>query len=139
MAVDLDFLDSNVWVYAFASNPDDAKHIRANELILKSEIRISTQIIGEVCNALLRKVSLTEPEIQIIIRSFYRHYQPVTLNEEDFLKGSELRGRYKFSHWDSLIVAAALRTKCSILYSEDMHDGLVIEGTLTIRNPFKEG
>jgi predicted nucleic acid-binding protein len=42
-----------------------------------------------------------------------------------------------FSIYDSLIIAAALRAGCSILYSEDLHHGQAI-GQLTIRNPFVE-
>lgn len=44
--------------------------------------------------------------------------------------------RYKFSFYDSLVIAAALETECTILYSEDMQHEQIIEGTLTIRNPF---
>ena len=41
--------------------------------------------------------------------------------------------RYGLSHWDSLIVAAALATGCDTLY---MQDGQVFEDRLTVRNPF---
>lgn len=54
----------------------------------------------------------------------------------------EARGiaeRYQLSFYDALIVAAALAAGCDTLFSEDMHDGLVIEGRLTIRNPFGPG
>lgn len=46
--------------------------------------------------------------------------------------------RYGLSHWDALIVAAALATDCDILYSEDMQHGQVFEDRLTVRNPFAE-
>jgi predicted nucleic acid-binding protein len=49
-----------------------------------------------------------------------------------------VRSHYQFSYWDSLIIASALETGCSILFSEDMQDGQVIESTLTIRNPLIE-
>lgn len=39
--------------------------------------------------------------------------------------------------YDSLIVASALESECTILYSEDMQPGLVIENQLKIVNPFK--
>ena len=45
--------------------------------------------------------------------------------------------RYMFSLYDSLIISAALDCNCSILYSEDMTDGLLIDGKLKIANPFK--
>ena len=44
--------------------------------------------------------------------------------------------RYQFAWWDALIVAAALEADCATLWSEDMHHGLVVNGRLTIRNPF---
>jgi predicted nucleic acid-binding protein len=47
-----------------------------------------------------------------------------------------LASRYQYHIYDSLVIAAALQAACSILYSEDMRDGQVIEG-LTIRNPFR--
>jgi predicted nucleic acid-binding protein len=38
-----------------------------------------------------------------------------------------------------MIVASALENDCSILYSEDMQDGQIIEGKLRLRNPFGVG
>ena len=42
--------------------------------------------------------------------------------------------RYQF--YDALIIAAALEGGCTTLFSEDLQDGQVINGGLTIRNPF---
>jgi predicted nucleic acid-binding protein len=47
-----------------------------------------------------------------------------------------IHGRYSISFYDSLMVAAALKGNCKYLISEDMQDGLVIEGKLTIVNIF---
>lgn len=44
--------------------------------------------------------------------------------------------RYKLSHWDSLIVAAALMAGCEKLYSQDMQDGQVFDEQLKVVNPF---
>ena len=44
-----------------------------------------------------------------------------------------------FSYWDSLIIAAALEAGCTTLYSEDLQHKQVIEGVLTILNPFLMG
>jgi predicted nucleic acid-binding protein len=43
--------------------------------------------------------------------------------------------RYKLGIFDGNIVAAAVLAGCTTLYSEDMRNGLLIDG-LTIRNPF---
>ncbi len=48
----------------------------------------------------------------------------------------QIAERYGLSIYDALIVSAALMAGCRTLYSEDMQDGQVIEGLLTIRNPF---
>ena len=44
--------------------------------------------------------------------------------------------KYKFSFYDSLIISAALECDCNILYSEDLHNGQLIENRLKITNPF---
>jgi predicted nucleic acid-binding protein len=44
----------------------------------------------------------------------------------------------KYSYWDSLIIASALKNNCSICYSEDMQHGQLIEDRLKVINPFKE-
>ena len=44
---------------------------------------------------------------------------------------------YGYEIYDALVVAAALEAHCATLYSEDLQDGQVIGGKLTIRNPFR--
>jgi predicted nucleic acid-binding protein len=41
-----------------------------------------------------------------------------------------------YAHYDSQIIAAALAAGCTVLYSEDMQHGQLIDGTLSIVNPF---
>lgn len=47
--------------------------------------------------------------------------------------------RYKFSLWDSIVIAEALNAKCEFLISEDMQHGQMIGAlcNLMIVNPFK--
>lgn len=56
----------------------------------------------------------------------------------DIKLAMNIKKRYKFSYWDSLIIASALENNCAILYSEDMQHGQIIEDRLTIVNPFRE-
>jgi predicted nucleic acid-binding protein len=53
------------------------------------------------------------------------------------LQACQIAGKYGFSLYDSLIVAAALESNCSVLYSEDLQDGQAIEGKLTVKNQFR--
>jgi predicted nucleic acid-binding protein len=47
-----------------------------------------------------------------------------------------MEARYHLNYWDALIVAAALLAGCDTLYTEDLQHGQVIEGRLTVVNPF---
>lgn len=131
------FLDSNVWIYAIAHNQDINKHNIACHLINAEGVIISTQVINEVCLNLIKKSSFSEQQIMKLIESFYEGCYIITFNRDIFVNSSRLRSRYNFSFWDSLIVACALAGGASILYSEDMQDGLVVDGQLEILNPFK--
>jgi len=45
--------------------------------------------------------------------------------------------RYGYAIFDALMIASALQAGSKILWSEDMQDGMVIEGRLRISNPFR--
>ena len=60
----------------------------------------------------------------------------INTNAETYLKAIALVTKYDFQIFDSIIVASAPEAGCNTLYSEDMHNGLVVENQLTIRNPF---
>jgi predicted nucleic acid-binding protein len=115
---------------------DEDKGEIAIKVITRHEILLSTQVINEICINLLTKASYTENEIAIVVKNLYSKYRVITLNMNTILTASSIRKRYKFSYWDSLIVASALESGCSILYTEDMQHGQTIENTLTIQNPF---
>jgi predicted nucleic acid-binding protein len=50
----------------------------------------------------------------------------------------EIAQRDRLGFYDALIVAAALQAGCSTLLTEDMQHGRVIDGRLTIQNPFAQ-
>ena len=62
------------------------------------------------------------------------HCEPVTA--QTVLSALQWGERLGYSHYDSQIIAAALAADCSVLYSEDMQHGQLIDGRLTIVNPF---
>ncbi|MDQ4078738.1 MAG: PIN domain-containing protein [Chloroflexota bacterium] len=130
------FIDTNVWLYAFIEGDDVVKHSTARELIHRSEPVISTQVINEVCVNLLRKTDTTEEQIEELVHGFYEKYRVIEPTRSILVGGSQLRQRYSLSFWDGLIISSALHGGVSILYSEDMQDGLLVEGRLQIINPF---
>ena len=130
------FIDSNIWLYVFMQRQDSTKAAIAKSIIQHNNVVISTQVINEVCANLLKKTSFPETELQELIATFYKKYVVMDINQEIMLKSSKLRTQYNFSFWDSLIVACALHLNLKRLYSEDMHNGLVVKDTLKIINPF---
>lgn len=129
------FVDTNIWLYAFISSQDSEKSKKAQEFILthQGNLVVSTQVINEVCVNLIRKANMSEESVREVIKSFYRRYDVLVLEKSMLIKASELRQRYAISYWDSLIVASALAANATVLYSEDMQDGLVVDGRLTIK------
>jgi predicted nucleic acid-binding protein len=72
------------------------------------------------------------------VREFLPFTRPMPLSAETSLLALRIAQEYRFSWFDSLIVASALENNCSILVSEDLHHGQVIEKNLTIINPINE-
>jgi len=48
----------------------------------------------------------------------------------------KVKEKYRYSYYDSVIIASALQNNCTVLYSEEMNHNQVIENSLTIINPF---
>ena len=55
--------------------------------------------------------------------------------ERLYIQALEIKNRWKFSFYDSLIISAALEVDCKVLYSEDLQHNQQIRD-LTIINPY---
>ena len=129
------FIDTNVLVYAAIKN--DSRSARA-EALLSVERVISVQVLNEFVSVARRRFQLSWEEVKTAlqwIRILCSDPVPLTTDTHD--EAVTIAEQYGYKFYDSLIVAAALQAGCSTLYSEDMRDGQVIHGTLTIRNPFR--
>jgi len=60
------------------------------------------------------------------------------IDNEAILLSFKIAEQYKYSIWDSLIIASALESNCSALYTEDLQHGQIIDKKLKIINPFSE-
>jgi predicted nucleic acid-binding protein len=127
-----DFLDSNVLVYFAARDP--AKADRA-ESLMRAGGAISVQVLNEVAHVGRRKLKLSWDELDEVMGLIRALLDVVPLFTETQDRGLAIARRFGVSIYDAMIVAAALEAGCETLWSEDMHDGLVVE-TLAIRNPF---
>ncbi len=128
------FFDTNTLLYMIASDP--RKAARTELLLRRGSGVVSVQVFNEFTTVASRKHALTLPEIRLAlepVRATCR-VEPLTVNTFDRAFG--LAGRYRYAFYDCLILAAALLADCDALYSEDMQHGQVIDGSLTILNPF---
>ena len=128
--------DSNIVLYAMTESAGEVdKAARSKALLQKGGI-VSVQVLNEVAWVAFRKLSKTWPEINYaldLVRAFC-DVVPVTIEVHD--EGRYIAERYQLGVFDAMILAAAYSAKCDILYSEDMHDGLVVNEKLRVCNPF---
>ena len=132
------FIDSNIWVYLYLDNENDKTEIVEDFFsnnATKSVFATSCQIINEVCNVLKRH-GFTEEEIRGVIEDITDTCPIHDLSKTTCLLASALREKYSLSFWDSIIVATAKTAGCNLLISEDMQDGLVLDG-MRIKNIFR--
>ncbi|MCX7088352.1 MAG: PIN domain-containing protein [Methylococcales bacterium] len=127
------FADTNLFIYA--ESKEQAKSARAIEIIQDSPV-ISTQVINETVSVLIKKHHFLLSEAHEIAESLLDLCEVVPVDSLTIRKAINLAKRYSLSHWDSLIVAAALLAGCEKLYSEDMQHGQIFDNQLTVVNPF---
>lgn len=132
------FVDTNVFVYAHVSN-DKAKHDTALALfrdsLAGSRLWISTQILSEFYSA-MSKNKYEHDKIVEFIFAIMRSTNMQSVTPETVETALRIKGKYQLSYWDSLMIAAALLSECDVIYTEDLQHNQVIEGRLTIKNPF---
>ena len=127
------FFDTSVLFYLLSNDVRKADRVEA---LLAHRGIISVQVLNEFTVVALRKAGLPLQEIREILDTVRAvcTVEPLTATTHD--RGMEICERYKFSFYDSVIVAAALIVGAKVLYSEDLQNGQVIDRQLRIVNPF---
>ena len=136
------FIDSNIWIYAFLeSEKERAKQQHILSLLENipsvSTVFVSVQVINEFHWILSRKYGIDDVTIKAkVTKGIAAVANIAPLDFKVYQDAYRIRGKYNVSFWDSLIVASALNNGCTILYSEDMQHGLMIDSKLKVINPF---
>jgi predicted nucleic acid-binding protein len=133
-----DFLDANIILYSF--DVDDRKREVSQQVVaqaLVSDACISFQVVQEVLNVLTRRARqpASQADAYQVLTNILVPLWRVMPSEVLYLRALELYARYQYGFYDSLIIAAALASGCTRLYSEDLQAGQRIEG-LTVVDPF---
>jgi predicted nucleic acid-binding protein len=131
-----EYLDSNVLVYAFTTDPRAA---RAQELLERGCV-IGVQGLNDFTNVARRRLGMAWSEVRealAAIRTLCRTILPMNINTHT--EALRIAERHGYAIFDALIVASALSSNCDVLWSEDMQDNVVIDRRLRIANPFRTG
>ena len=130
-------VDTNILVYA-EDHDNPAKQTRAldlfEKLIRERAAFVSTQVLHEYFVTVTRKLGMPVPIARRKVE-LLTNLNLVVLDGPDAMAAIDLHRLHGFSFWDALIVRAAQRTGCRILYTEDLQHGQLIDG-LRIENPF---
>jgi predicted nucleic acid-binding protein len=133
----LSFLDTNILVYTDDSGAPE-KQVRALDLVERCQFErtgvISTQVLQEYFVTATKKLKVSD-DVARRKTELLDRLELLRIGFEDSLAAIDLRRAHQISFWDALILRAALRSGCSILFSEDLQAGRKIDG-LEIVNPF---
>ena len=131
------FLDTNILMYAIeAGGPEPAKAAAARALARRSDVCLSTQVLGEFYRAVTsrrRAVPLTHEEAIAWVQFWKRHdVRAITVPHVDL--ALEIAPRFQTGYFDALILAAARLAGCATVYSEDLAAGQDYDG-VRVENP----
>ena len=134
------FFDTNILIY-FVDERYPKKQVIANKLLERAVQDqngiISTQSLQEFYNVVTTKLKCPKDKAKELVEMFSEIFQVKEISIPLILSAVDISIKTGFSFWDSLILSAANDTGCIIVYSEDMNDGQIVEGT-KILNPFDE-
>lgn len=126
------FIDTNLWMYLY-SDAEKGKSIKT--LVDKhfENLIISTQVLGEFFYAMTRKGLKNKSEARKIVLNLTNNFLVVEVLQSSVFNAMAINMKYSYSYWDSLILASALESNCSSLYTEDMQNGQIIEECILCR------
>ncbi|MDR1746648.1 MAG: PIN domain-containing protein [Tannerella sp.] len=126
-------LDTNILIYM---ESDDLHKRSIAETLLSFNPVISSQVISEFINVTRRLRNISKRQIILEAADLFRYCPIVPTDRAALDLAAFLIQRHDFQIFDAIIIASALEADCEILYSEDMHHGLIVENRLRILNPF---
>jgi predicted nucleic acid-binding protein len=129
------FIDTNVLLYAYSSTEPE-KRDKVRELITNGRAFTSTKVLQELANILHERFKIDWEQISDVLAECMDNFEVYTNTDYTVAKACFIARDYEYSFYDSQVITTALQTNSSVLYSESMTNGQIIEDRLTIRDPF---
>ena len=129
--------DTNVYVY-LSDDQYTGKQAVARELVealARCEGAVALQVVGEVQNALRRRLKMPNHLAQQQARNVYVSLPSFGYDNACVERALAQAGAGRLSYWDALLLAACDRAGIDVLFSEDLQDGFVFGGVRVV-NPF---
>jgi predicted nucleic acid-binding protein len=131
------FFDTHILAYGIDKH-DSRKQDIALMLLehagLQQQGCISTQVLQEFFVVATRKLQLDPLKAKAIIQNF-SNWQIAVITPDDIERAIDGQILWQLSFWDALIITAAIKLKCTQLFTEDLNHGQTIGG-VQITNPF---
>lgn len=131
------FFDTNILVYAEDHN-DPIKQKKAVALILEHKRQrtgvVSLQVLQEFFVTTTKKLKLDVGIARYKVE-FHSRFDVAEPSVSDVLAAIDSHRLHGFSYWDALVLRMAKQSGCTVLLTEDMQQGQVIDG-VRIVNPF---
>jgi predicted nucleic acid-binding protein len=129
--------DTNLLIYAVDPHFIDKREL-AQKLIgaaVYAQACIPVQVLAEFLNVNRRKGKLSHTAAADQVSHWQKTFETPQTTVAHLATGHQLAEKYQLAYFDGLICAISAASGASILLTEDMHDGLVVDG-LAIINPF---
>lgn len=131
------FVDTNVLIYA-ASNAavDQPRRELALDLLDRSDLALSAQVLAEFYSVATSKTKLNMPHDEVLVLLESLAEMPICPITRDLvLEAAKLSRKCNISYWDAAILTAARLMGCAVVYSEDLNDSQDYDGVRVV-NPF---
>ena len=130
-------LDTNI--LAYAEGTDDAtRRLRSIDVIAAigaHPVVVPVQALNELSFLLARKLKRSKQDIAISATSWMDAHPVADTTQASFRDALALSALHNLQIFDAVILSAAAHANCSLLLSEDMHQGFTWRGC-TVVNPF---
>lgn len=134
-------LDSNILVY-LVDGRDPARQGRARLVVERAghtgRCVLSAQNLGEFYVVAVRKRFVEPAKAQLVVDDLMALFALASPAGADVRAATAAAVAGRFSYGDTLLLATLGRAGCSVVLSEDMHDGAALAGAV-VHNPFTGG
>jgi predicted nucleic acid-binding protein len=133
-------IDCNILVYALDSGTPE-KHRIASDLMIRAAMLdavLTSQVLAEFLNVIRRKYPAHLDSALEQAKRWVTLFPVGATSAEHVLKGAAFAERYRLQLWDSIIWQVASDMHAAVFLSEDLQDGLSVDG-MTVIDPFNPG